>query len=308
MNRIINFHEVYDHRWFEGVVTYLKSKYTMVSMDHLYEFYSGGVRLNNACHLTIDDGEKSFYDVIFPVLKKYNVPVSLFVSPKIIQERSNYWFQEIKGYDSTELKKCISSVTSIPYKSILKYDVVWILKSLTIDQIMQVIERYQLITRTAQKASQNISIENLYEIAKSGLVSIGAHTLNHPVLMNEDSLHADLEISSSVKQLSEMLGHRVKYFAYPNGTRNFDFTDREERILENNGIQLAVTTERCNLSLTDNRMRVPRFGIPDCQKLSTVKTKLMLGSYWNMVRNIVPPGEIKQRNDIARQFQLQMNR
>ncbi|RYE37373.1 MAG: polysaccharide deacetylase family protein, partial [Sphingobacteriales bacterium] len=239
MNRIINFHEVYDREWFESLVIYLKSRYTMVSMDQLNEFYSGGTKLDHSCHLTVDDGEQSFYDVIFPVLRKHNIAASLFISPAVIAKRENYWFQEIRGYDSNELRRCISFVTTIPFESMKNFDVVWILKSLRITQIRSIIARYQLVTHTAPKAFQNISIENLHEIVQSDLVTIGAHTLNHPVLMNEDNLSAEEEIRSSIEQLSAMLNKEIRYFAYPNGTRNFDFTEREERILERNGIQLA---------------------------------------------------------------------
>ena len=99
MNRVINFHRVTDHQWFDTLICFLKSKYNLVDVQALKEFYDGNLNLKNACHLTIDDGDESFYNIIFPVLKKHKVPASLYVSPKICREKRNFWFQEIEEYD-----------------------------------------------------------------------------------------------------------------------------------------------------------------------------------------------------------------
>jgi peptidoglycan/xylan/chitin deacetylase (PgdA/CDA1 family) len=296
MIKILNFHEVYNYQWLDNLMVYLKSKYEMVSMDTLNGFYKGDIQLKNACHITVDDGEKSFYEVIFPVLKKHNIPASLFISPKMITERSNYWFQEINGYNPIELGKSIAAELAISYGSLNKFHPIWILKTLKIIDIFEVIKRYQSITNTDQKKCQNITIENLKEVHKSGLINIGAHTMNHPILKNEDYESSNYEIRQSIINISNILNCPVKYFAYPNGNPDLDFSDREEKFLMNNGIQLAVSLEQRNIKLTDNRMLVPRFGITDCQSLSIIKSKLILGNFWNNLRKIKYSEEVKQRN------------
>ena len=70
MNKILNFHQVKDCVWFDEVVCYLKSKYVFVTTEDLYEFYKGQINLKNSCHITIDDGDKSFYNVIFSGFKE----------------------------------------------------------------------------------------------------------------------------------------------------------------------------------------------------------------------------------------------
>src|SRR5690349_14391327 len=102
MNRIVNFHVVSDITWFEKLVVFLKNNYQMVSIDVVHDYMLGNTKCNNICHITVDDGDISFYKNIFPVLKKHNIPATLFVSPKICSETKNFWFQEIDDYDKTE--------------------------------------------------------------------------------------------------------------------------------------------------------------------------------------------------------------
>src|SRR4051812_40576414 len=107
MNKIVNFHVVSDPVWFEEVILFLKSRYKMISIQSLHEYMSGSVEAGNLCHITVDDGDNTFYENIYPVLKKHKVPASLFVSPKICEGKCNFWFQEISGYDQRKLREII---------------------------------------------------------------------------------------------------------------------------------------------------------------------------------------------------------
>lgn len=57
----------------------------------------------------------------------------------------------------------------------------------------------------------------LKEMDQSGLVTIAAHTKNHPFLTKLSKTKRDDEIQGSKKDLEALLGHSVDYFAYPFG-------------------------------------------------------------------------------------------
>src|SRR6185312_7609504 len=165
--------------------------------------------------------------------------------------------------------------------------------------IFDVIKQYQRITKTPPKTCQNISIEELQKFYKSNLITVGAHTMNHPILKNEDDETSKAEIRDSIVELSNILNHQIKYFAYPNGQYSLDFTAREEETLRTNGIEIAVTLEARNLNLSDNLMMVPRIGLPDGQIHSIIKTKLVVGNYLKNLRRIILTEETKQRNKLS---------
>lgn len=76
------------------------------------------------------------------------------------------------------------------------------------------------------------------EIAKSGLVEIGAHTVHHALLKGLPRQKAFVEISQSKEILSVALGIPIASFAYPYG----EFDDQAVEIVRSVGFKTAVTT------------------------------------------------------------------
>lgn len=283
-NTIINFHKTSNAAWFAKVLSLLKRYYTIIPIQKLEKYYYNGERIKNSCHITIDDGDRSFYTHIFPVIKKLKIPVSLYVSPSILKNNTNFWFQEIKGYDEDLLKKIISQNTNIDKHSIKTLTSKALLKTLQVNHIHRIIDLYQKKTSTIPKPPQNMNIDQLMDVHKSGLVEIGAHTQNHPILKNETYQNATKEIKDSIYQLSDMLNMKIKWFAYPHGSPGLDFDDREIRIVEDCGIKLAFSTNLNFFSKNDNPLLIPRSGFTYGNRLF-VTTKLLLGAYWKLLRN-----------------------
>ncbi len=289
---IINFHAIYNEQWIDKVLLLLKKCYRMVSLDEIESYYYEGQKLKNACHITFDDGDKSFYNIVFPLLKKYNIPASIYVSPTATIEHKNFWFQEIRGYDSDILFKilseCYENNGDIQAKPINA-----IFKSMTIDKIWEVIYQYQNITKTPKKPFINLNVNQLTEIFESGLVSIGAHTINHPILKNESAIKTEEEIKSSIVLLGDLLNYKVKYFAYPNGFPGLDFGEREKEILRKLQIKLSFSTENKNFNIKDDKMSIPRKGISKGSS-SLILVKLLMGKSWDIAKKFI---KYKQENN-----------
>jgi len=297
MNKAINFHSISDSSWFEGILNILKSKYTMTGIDEIEDLFFENKKISNKCHITFDDGEISFYNIVYPILKKYNIPATIFVSPDIIKERKNFWFQEIIGYNQNEVKKIICEFLNINYFVLDHYSLTAILKCLKIDQIWTIIEIYQKRFNIAPKEPCNISIDQLLEIDSYGLIKIGSHTLNHPILANESDEKSRSEITESINGLKEILGHEIKYFAYPNGFPIVDFGHREIETLKQNKCKIAFSCEPGSFNIQNNPLSIDRIGFSH-GSLLFVKTKLFLGAYWDSIRDIIIKGEIQTRIEI----------
>jgi peptidoglycan/xylan/chitin deacetylase (PgdA/CDA1 family) len=302
MNKILNFHLVDNIDWFDQTIAKIKSQYKMVDIDTLIAFYNHEITLENACHITVDDGDQTFYNIIYPVLKKHNVPASIYVSPKVFKEKINYWFQEVEGYDETILKSIITRETKLHPKDLDGYDIFTVLKSFEIAKIHYFLEVYRLETQTFLKPYQNMTIAQLKEVEASGLITIGAHTINHPILQNENKESSAYEINHSIKELSEILEHPIKCFSYPNGIYQYDFTEREQDLLIENGIKICFSTIAKNFTVDDNMMRVPRIGISNNEKMLFLEIKLFLGFFWDKLKKLKSTGEYKQRKQLQYLF------
>lgn len=81
-------------------------------------------------------------------------------------------------------------------------------------------------------------VEQLKEIARSGLVEIGSHTINHTKLKTIPLEVAKSEIEGGKKALEKLLNIPIVSFAYPDG----QFDDHVALLVEKAGFRSAVTT------------------------------------------------------------------
>lgn len=297
------FHKEEDSGLFEKIILALKNRYLLVSANQLEQLIREGKSTKNVCHITFDDGLKSFFTVIFPLLKKHHVPASLFVSPEIIRSGDNFWFQEMEGYDEAILKNIMATQLNVSLDKLTGYTSQTIFKCLPIGRIQKIIELYQQQTKCGKKVPQNMTVEQLREVDTSGLVNVGAHTMNHPVLKNEDDESCFFEITESVNALEKLLGRPVRYFAYPNGRPGIDFGEREKDYLRKSNIAMAFSTELDTLSSKNSLLNIPRMGFARMGLSPSnpfINLRLSMGKKWINLKAIGKPGEREVREQIRK--------
>lgn len=86
----------------------------------------------------------------------------------------------------------------------------------------------------------NMDIWQLKEIAKSGLVEVGAHTMDHSFLKGMRSSAVKFEVDESKKFLEKLLDRKIISFAYPYGA----FDNQAAQIVKDAGFRVAVSTVR----------------------------------------------------------------
>ena len=75
---------------------------------------------------------------------------------------------------------------------------------------------------------------------RGGQIEIGAHTINHPRLVNLTLAQQRSEIVGSKERLERELGEAVDVFAYPFGSA-LDYNDDSKRLVRKAGFRLAVS-------------------------------------------------------------------
>jgi peptidoglycan/xylan/chitin deacetylase (PgdA/CDA1 family) len=299
MGIVFNFHDVSDLHWFENIICFINQKNSFVHLSEFISSYKGGNGQKIPGHVTVDDGDKTFYNVIFPVLKKHKIPATIFVSPEIAINQKNFWFQEIVGYDEQKLLDVSSEVVGIGASDLKRFPVLHILKCLTIEQIWEIIDRYKNKHQPGEKLCQNMSVNEIREVENSGLVTIGAHTLRHPVLANEILEVSKNEIISSFIGLSEILGHEIDCFAYPNGEPILDFGQREMGILKDIGCKYAFSTRAGSFNSGTSLLSIPRYGSSTGESNYYLRIKVLLGSNWNRIMRFKPGNEFVNRKSLT---------
>jgi len=300
-NLVLLFHTVPSSHWFRNTLRTIKHLYRFISAEDIESYYYTSKNFNNCCHICFDDGTRSVYEHAFPVLQEMNIPATLFVSPKVISEESNYWFQELKyirnHLSDNVVKEMICETLNCKYEYIKKYRVLSLFKCMKLKDILQVIaaikEKYGI---TIDK-KYNLTKDQLLELNNSNLITIGAHTMNHPILHNETEDDAEKEIRESIQKLSNMLNKDINYFSYPNGIVGLDYGVREQSVLQKNKNKLAFSTNNDFFNKKINPLNIPRSGFSGLKIENTayIFGKLFMIPMWNTILDIRVLGKTERR-------------
>jgi len=100
----------------------------------------------------------------------------------------------------------------------------------------------------------------LREMAESGLVEIGSHSVTHPILsgMTDDECWRELTISR--QQIEEEMGRRVDSFCYPNG-KTEDYRPSQVQQVREAGYKGAVAANPGLVTGHANPYELPRLGV-----------------------------------------------
>ena len=107
-----------------------------------------------------------------------------------------------------------------------------------------------------------ISIEQLKEMAKDPLVTIGSHGVSHRVMTTLSVGEQELELVESKKTLQRIIGKSVDVYAYPHGQFNSD-TIKLLKKLNLYKAAFGVTGHPTNCFTESNRFDLHSFNIKD---------------------------------------------
>ncbi|OYD24365.1 polysaccharide deacetylase family protein [Oceanimonas baumannii] len=154
--------------------------------------------------ITVDDGYKDNFELLFPLLKKYGFKAVIYA---VTGETFNRW--DVENPENPE--KTVELMTPAQIK----------------------------------------------EMANSGLVEFGGHTLTHPKLDQLGREQQRIEIAENKTQLEQLLGHKLTSFAYPFGIHNED----SKQLAKELGYPFAVATNSGPLAMHEDRYQIRRIAI-----------------------------------------------
>ncbi len=109
-------------RFEENISTMLDEGYTFITLEELYKYNKGELALpEKVCIITMDDGNIGCYTDAFPVLKKYNVPATIFIINDCVGTPNYFsWEQAKEMYDTGLVKLHIHGKSHIDYSNVGK--------------------------------------------------------------------------------------------------------------------------------------------------------------------------------------------
>ncbi|MBI5394676.1 MAG: polysaccharide deacetylase family protein [Verrucomicrobia bacterium] len=246
---------------FEQHLRWLTARYRVVPLAEAAEWIRGrGRDEGRRVVITFDDGYKSFYRDLWPLLRKYRAPATLFAVSGFIGTDRLLWWDLI---ESLLRRATVREVVVRGQRWPLDYAaLVAHAKTLKEPDKLRWIEelRAALGVELPQATGTEFELctwDELRELAADPLVTVGGHTCTHPILSRVPAEVARQEIERDKAILEERLQRPIRFFAYPNG-RATDFNDEHVGQLRAAGFECALTTVEGVCGRGADLFRLPR--------------------------------------------------
>jgi peptidoglycan/xylan/chitin deacetylase (PgdA/CDA1 family) len=110
--------------------------------------------------------------------------------------------------------------------------------------------------------------ETLQELAGCPLLTIGSHTVSHPILARLGTADLAWELRSSKKQLEQLTGRPVDYLAYPFGQPFIDVNTTVQKAAADAGYKAALSTSFQISNKADNLYCLNRITVEGYHQLN----------------------------------------
>ncbi len=233
---------------FDRQMGFLVEKCRVISTEECFERMKSRDIPPNCVVVTLDDGYRDNFTDAFPILRKYSIPATIYVATGCIDENKILWHDQVcSAFNRTQQSsldlvdfngKSYGLLTPREKEKALT-GVLWRLREIPNEERIRwtkvVLERlgFQDCSFKSRDEPLMLSWKELAALRDGG-ISLGAHTVTHPILTQTSLAEARQEILDSKSDLESTLQVPVKTFAYPSGRRE-DINDAIKRIVKDVG-------------------------------------------------------------------------
>jgi len=206
--------------------------------------------------ITFDDGYRDNFEIAFPLLRKHGLRATFFLATGFLDHPRAAWWDEIAWIVRRANGEALRTTRSsdgdlLPAGFTLAgdddasiRDLVARYKTLPSGDGERFLEQLARATGSGRCGARDaeglwMTWEMARQIHGAGM-SIGGHTVTHPVLARLPRERQREEIAICARRLAEELQVQMKWFAYPVGDRDA-FTRTTQEILRDCGVELAFS-------------------------------------------------------------------
>jgi peptidoglycan/xylan/chitin deacetylase (PgdA/CDA1 family) len=245
--------------------------------------------------ITFDDGYANNLHTAKPLLERYDIPATVFVTSGYIGKNGEFWWDELEqillrpyrlpetlslGINGNRHEWTLGSAVDCsaedhrrdasrsvsgaePGSRLFFYYSVWQkLQPLPDEQRRQALDEiiaWAEMKPAARPTQRPLTFEEAVRLEEGALLEVGAHTATHPSLAAHPlSLQCD-EIRQSKADLEDVLGHKVTSFSYPHG----NYTAETAALVREAEFTCACTSMFDIVRRHTDRFQLPRIEVRD---------------------------------------------
>lgn len=276
---------------FEQQMRFVRDRMTPMALDRFTELASHESLPKDAVAITFDDGYHDNLEFAAPIMEKYDIPATVYVTSGQVGNPCEFWWDELEAI--------LLSGGRLPDRCSLILGgkkLHWILGASSEDadanrnwnifcqeelsprqkmyrdlcaqiRLLGANERNAALNQlrdwagtdgTARATHQALTERELIELARSPCVEIGGHTHQHSLLSALSLDDQRREIETGKARLEGILGAPVRSFAYPFGGRA-DYSPETARLVFEAGFRNACANWFSWIKKSNDVFQLPRF-------------------------------------------------
>jgi len=272
----------------------LRKHRRVISLRQLVAALQNGHVPSGAVVVTLDDG---YADNLYqgkPLLERFDLPATVFVTTGHLRGRREFWWDEIGqillqpgtlperlslAVDGAQYDWDLNDARHYRQEDFCRHqswnlrvdhdptprhrlyrDLHRLLKPMPAGQQQKILDdlaAWAGLSPCARETHRFLTPDEIIRLADGGLIAVGAHTVTHPILSQLSASSQRDEILGSKVQLEEILGSPVTSFAYPYGSQS-DYTKETVAIIQEGGFDCACSTIAHGVSKQADRFELPR--------------------------------------------------
>src|SRR5713226_4558856 len=284
-------------RHFAEHLEIVKRRCRPLSLRDVVRRLQGKTPTRHPVAITFDDGYADNLAYAKPLLERYAVPATIFVTAGYVGSGREFWWDELERlilkpehlpetlqlhdvngetftgelgsegyYDADAYRSWNVQLSENPtqrhalYRSLCK-----LLRPLAQQNrrdMLDTIENWAGTGSAGRSTHLPLSTEELARLDQGGLVEVGAHTCTHALLSSLPKAVQQAEIHGSKIALEEMLDHPVASFAYPFGARS-DYNTESVEVVRQAGFELACANFPGTVWRRSDCFQLPRLLVRD---------------------------------------------
>lgn len=260
---------------FDAQMRALREFANPVSLDQIADAVTHGRTLpERAVAVTFDDGFSDTFELAFPLLRRHDIPATVFVSTEHLEHSEPFWF-EITAHlmlrvppRAISFDECPEGLPAADDRDARRAAIAQlhrILKACPNPRRRALVDEWRRrfaghFDAHALERSRPISRQQLLQMADAG-IQFGSHTVTHPNLALAADDAIERELRDSRKYLTQLLDRPVRSLAYPFGTPD-TYDERAKSVARACGYELAVSFRQgVNWPGTLDALELRRVGI-----------------------------------------------
>lgn len=259
------------------------------SLHALTQMLKGRQIRDRSVVVTFDDGYDSVLHAGKPLLERHEISATVFVPSGFLGSPREFWWEELdrillharrepttfaasadhglfRWHSARPHFRLSRPRTSLRLRRMdartrLYYDLFAFLKRAPREQRAAILDRLAVETDAPgepRRGRRPLTPEELHSLADSELVTIGGHTISHPVLSDLPSGEQLWEIDTGASMLEQVIDRSVTSFAYPYGGRS-EINEMSVAAARTAGFTQAVANVPGLVRAGANLHRLPRF-------------------------------------------------